>query len=251
MSLKIVILAGGKGTRISPVIGDVPKILASVAGKPFLEWFLIWIKKWKLNFEFEILISTCIGHNKIKDYCTSKKYNIKCIKEENPLGTFGAIANVASNNYSKNYLILNGDTIFEANFNKIFSIFKNQDKDFPLLILKESHTNERFGGYKYTEKGWVFSNEKSTYISMGAFFVSHQSIKERWCQKTLLNFNHSAINQHKLGELMIDRDCFGHNPIQAYTLKNDIPFLDIGIPSSYNKSQFYIPKIISEMRFND
>jgi len=143
MSLKIIILAGGKGSRISPVIGDVPKILASVAGKPFLEWFLIWIKNWKLDINFEILISTCIGHSKIKDYCSKKKFNIKCIKEEKQLGTFGAIANVASTNYSENYLVLNGDTIFQANFNKIFDSYRNQDKDLPLLILKECSENVR------------------------------------------------------------------------------------------------------------
>ena len=84
MSLKIIILAGGKGTRISPVIGDTPKILASVAGKPFLEWFLIWIKSWNLDLSFEILISTCIGHSHIKDYCMRQKYNLQCVKEESP-----------------------------------------------------------------------------------------------------------------------------------------------------------------------
>ena len=44
MSFKIIILAGGKGTRISPVIGDTPKILAQVAGKTFLDWFLFICK---------------------------------------------------------------------------------------------------------------------------------------------------------------------------------------------------------------
>ena len=59
-----------------------------------------------LNFEFEILLSTWIGHEKVKEYCESKNHNIKCIPEEKPLGTFGAIANVASKNYAKNYLVI-------------------------------------------------------------------------------------------------------------------------------------------------
>ena len=75
MSLKIIILAGGEGSRIKTVIGEVPKILASVAGKPFLEWFLIWINNWNLNIDFEILISTCVGHSKIKDYCDNKEFD--------------------------------------------------------------------------------------------------------------------------------------------------------------------------------
>ena len=248
MSLKIIILAGGKGSRISPVIGDIPKILASVAGKPFLEWFLIWIKNWNLNIDYEILVSTCIGHSKIQDYCKHKKYDLTCIKEEKQLGTFGAIANVASINYSENYLVLNGDTIFQANFNKIFDNYRNQVKDLPLLILKESLENERYGGYLLTEKGWVFTGEKTTFISMGAFFISYNSIKERWFKKTSLDFNTPTINQNTLGELMIDKDCFGKHPIEAYTLKNEIPFLDIGVPRSYEESQYFIPKILNEMK---
>jgi len=251
MSLKIIILAGGKGTRITPVIGNTPKFLASVSGKPFLEWFLIWIKNWKLEVDFEILISTCIGHNQIKDYCLKKNYDIKCIKEEKPLGTFGAVANVASRDYSKNYLVLNGDTIFKADFKMIFNSFINQQKNLPLLILKESLTNERYGGYEKIDEGWIFSSKKSNYISMGAFFTSYESIKKRWLKKTSLDFDPIAINQQSLGELMIDKDCFGEDPIQAVTLKNDIPFLDIGIPSSYNQSQTYIPRLLSEMNSND
>ena len=249
MSLKIIILAGGKGTRISSVIGNTPKILASVSGKPFLEWFLTWIKNWELDVDYEILISTCIGHSKIKDYCLKTNKNIKCIKEEKPLGTFGAVANVASQDYSKNYLVLNGDTIFKADFKMIFKTFINQ-KNLPLLILKESFTNERYGGYEKTNEGWVFSNKKTSYISMGAFFISYESIKQRWLKKTSLNFDTSTINQKFSGELMIDRDCFGENPIRAVTLNNTIPFLDIGIPSSYNESQTYIPKLVSEIKFN-
>jgi D-glycero-alpha-D-manno-heptose 1-phosphate guanylyltransferase len=248
MSLKIIILAGGKGTRISPVIGNTPKILASVAGKPFLEWFLTWIKDWKLKVDFEILISTCIGHEQVNDYCLNKNYNIKCIKEEKPLGTFGAIANVASQDYSKNYLVLNGDTVFKADFNMIYNSFENQEENLPLIILKETTTNERYGGYENTNAGWIFSNKKTSYISMGAFFISHKSIKERWIKKTSINLDTIAINKQTLGELMIDKDCFGEDPIQAFTLKSTIPFLDIGIPSSYNSSQTYIPTLISEMK---
>ena len=51
--------------------------------------------------------------------------------------------------------------------------------------------------------------------------------------------------------MMIDKDCFGKKPISGIKLNHDIPFLDIGIPSSYNESQTYIPKIIKGMKFND
>ena len=100
MVLNIVILAGGKGTRIKSVLKDTPKIMANIAGKPFLEWLLVWIDSWKLEIPKKILLSTCVGHNKIKDYCNERNLEVDCIPEKKPLGTFGALANVASTNIS-------------------------------------------------------------------------------------------------------------------------------------------------------
>ena len=78
-----------------------------------------------------------------------------------------------------------------------------------------------------------------------------ESIKERWLNKTLINFDSLSINEKTFKEMMIDKDCFGENPINGYRLNIDTPFLDIGIPSSYNKSQTFIPNIIREMKMND
>ena len=54
MTLNIIILAGGKGTRIKPVLKTIPKILAPIAGKPFLYWLLLWIDSWKLKISKKI-----------------------------------------------------------------------------------------------------------------------------------------------------------------------------------------------------
>ena len=69
MALNIIILAGGKGTRIKSVLKETPKIMANIAGKPFLDWLLVWIDSWELEIPNKILLSTCVGHNIIEDYC--------------------------------------------------------------------------------------------------------------------------------------------------------------------------------------
>ena len=102
-----------------------------------MDWLLVWIDSWELDIPINILISTCIGHDTIKNYCEKRNLNVLCIPEEKPLGTFGAIANVASTNISNDYLVLNGDTIFKANLKKIYKIFKNNIEKKPLLILKK------------------------------------------------------------------------------------------------------------------
>ena len=242
--MQIIILAGGKGTRIKSVLGDTPKILAKIKDRSFLDWFILWINSWGLKITKPIIISTCIGHKLIEEYSNKKKYPIKCEKEITPLGTFGAVANVASGNVSENYLVLNGDTIFKANFKKIYDKFILSRKSEPLIFLKKSFNNERYGGYMKTNQGWVFSSKQTDFISLGAFFVSRDILRERWVEATNLKFEKSEINRLHDQEWMIDRHFFGDNPALAITLKENIPFLDIGIPSSLIKAQKYIPKIL-------
>jgi len=242
MALKIIILAGGKGTRIKKVLKNTPKIMAPILGKPFLDWLILWIRSWQLDEKLEINISTCVGHEIIKEYCKENHISIKCISEKKPLGTFGALANVAANSFSENYLVLNGDTLFDANIKKIYENYKNNINNKPLIILKKNINNSRYGGYKRDNNGWIFSREKSNFISLGAFFISYKELTKRWFDCTSIPFVSSKINKLN-AELMIDKDCFQKDPIRAEILDLSTPFLDIGIPSSLEEAKNFLPII--------
>ena len=85
---------------------------------------------------------------------------MSCIDEIKPLGTFGAIANVASKFYSEDYLVLNGDTIFDANFQNLYEKYCETKKDLQ-LYLKKALKNERYGGYKKRSRDGFLQQEKS------------------------------------------------------------------------------------------
>lgn len=243
MTLNIIILAGGKGTRIRSVLKDTPKIMATIAGKPFLDWLLVWIDSWRLEIPKRILLSTCVGHKTIKNYCEERNLDVHCISEKKPLGTFGALANVASTNISNEYLVLNGDTIFKANFKKIYQIFQNKIDKKPLLILKESLENSRYGGYELTDSGWLFAQKNTKFISLGSFFITYEDLKQRWLLSTKVPFEKEQINNFDR-ELMVDKHLFSKYPISTEILESNIPFIDIGIPKSLQLAQSYIPEIL-------
>ena len=249
MTLGIIILAGGRGSRLKEILKETPKIMAPVAGKPFLEWLLLWIDSWQINTPKKVLLSTCIGHKFIKDYCEKEKIDVECISENRPLGTFGAIANVATSTSYENYLIINGDTIFKANIANIYNRFLSTIKREPLILLKKNNDNRRFGGYKNVKNGWLFSEGLTNFISLGSFFISYSDIKKRWTKTTSIPFDNSEINQIKK-EIMIDKDCFGEEPIMAEILDLNTPFIDIGIPSSLHAAQDFIPEIIKGFKIN-
>ena len=119
----------------------------------------------------------------------------------------------------------------------------NSNKRKPLILLKSINNNIRFGGYKEEKNGWLFSEGPTNCISLGSFFISHSEIKKRWTRITSIPFDNFQINKIQK-EIMIDKDCFGEEPIMAEILSLDTPFIDIGIPSSLKEAQNFIPEII-------
>ncbi len=89
-NIKIFILAGGFGTRLKTVVSDIPKPMAPILNKPFLEYQIREIKKYLPNHEIYLL--THYLSEIIEDYFKDDK-SIIILKEEKPLGTGGSIKN--------------------------------------------------------------------------------------------------------------------------------------------------------------
>jgi len=115
--MKAIILAGGLGTRLRPVISDIPKPMAEVLGKPFLAWQIEQLKKFDI---LDIIISIGYLGDKIKLYFQDGDRlgtRIKYAEESQPLGTGGAIRNASPylTNEEK-FLVVSGDTYLDLDF---------------------------------------------------------------------------------------------------------------------------------------
>ena len=100
-----------------------------------------------------------------------------CIDEIKPLGTFGAIANVASKFHSKDYLVLNGDTIFEANFKNLYKKYCENEKNQQLYLKKAKKMTDMVGISKKIKDGFL-QKKNQQFISLGAFFYFIMSLKK-------------------------------------------------------------------------
>ena len=88
--LSIIILAGGQGTRVKRVLGDIPKLLAPIKNKKFLDYMLDWLHNNFKEINFELIIASGFGHDQIKNYCIDNNISVKLSREKQPLGTLGA-----------------------------------------------------------------------------------------------------------------------------------------------------------------
>ena len=113
-NIDLVILAGGKGTRIKGLLKSKPKPMAKFNGKYFIEYIIQNFSKYDFR---NIYILTGYKSNIIfnKFHNTNNNFiKIICLKEKSPMGTAGALYALKKRKV-KDFLLINGDTIFDIN----------------------------------------------------------------------------------------------------------------------------------------
>jgi len=135
--MKTVIMAGGKGTRIAAMASNVPKPMIPIYDKPVLEYQIDCLKKNDLT---EIIL--VIGHlgQQIKDYFGDGSRfgcNISYFMETEPLGTAGALYKIEG--LLDNFILLNGDIIFDMDFSRMIAFHKEKNGWATLAVHPNSH----------------------------------------------------------------------------------------------------------------
>lgn len=126
-------MAGGAGTRLKGLVGDLPKPMVQVCGKPLLEYQIENLVRYDIT-DVTIIISHTGGV--IQQYFgigDAFGANIKYIVEEKPLGTVGGLFML--DNKKNDVLILNGDLLFDVDFHRFFDFYKNQKNGSALLYV--------------------------------------------------------------------------------------------------------------------
>ena len=104
-----IILCGGAGLRLRSVIGEAPKGMAMVAGRPFLEILLLQLARY--GFDRAIL---AVGYQRdvIQSYFGEIRFGLQLVYSPEPkaLGTGGALRNAAGLLGTNNILVMNGDS---------------------------------------------------------------------------------------------------------------------------------------------
>ena len=137
------ILAGGSGTRLRPLTYEIPKPMMPVNGRPILEHIIEQLKK--ADF-IDIIISIGYLGSKIREYFgDGSKFGVKIrySEETSPIGTGGAIKR-NQNLFHDDFIMLNGDNLFDFDLNKIYE-FHKKDKPLATIALVSRDDVSQFG----------------------------------------------------------------------------------------------------------
>lgn len=221
--MKLVVLCGGKGTRLRSVVSDVPKPLAPVGKSVFLE---ILLEQYvEAGFD-DIILSSGYLADKIEDFVTASKFrkHISVVRESEALGTGGAVRYVIENTPACDaLLVVNGDTIVEnlpnvKYFNEIISTY-----DF--AIFGRGRVNlggDRYGQFFINAESELItgSSGNSAFVSYGMYLVRARYYLDH--VKPCATINLDAVYEDIIAS---------GNTVKAIELGGT--FIDIGVPRDY------------------
>lgn len=217
----VIILAGGFGTRLSTVVKDVPKPMATINGKPFLHYIFQALQQQEIK---KIVLSVGYKHEIIKDFFQENYLGIdvEYAVENEPLGTGGAIKH-AFNFVEKDAFVLNGDTFFDVDLSKL----KKKDSDIS-IALKPMENFDRYGTVELNAEHKIiaFHEKKKCEQGLinGGVYYFKKILFDKIKTAHKFSFENDVLEKHV-------------HDLQFNGIVSDSYFIDIGIPEDYAKAQ--------------
>lgn len=173
--MKVIILAGGKGTRLAESARDIPKALVTVHGKTILEHQVDGLRKAGLS---DIRFALGFRADQIISFLKERGLPYEYVVESEPLGTGGALR-FASQDLREPFMMLNGDTISDFDYRKIIeahepgtalmaAYWKEDNRDYGLLNIANGRVRE------FLEKPRVAT---SGFINAGCTIIEPEHIR--------------------------------------------------------------------------
>ena len=247
--MKVVIMAGGKGTRIASVRSDVPKPMINICGKPILEHQIDNLKACGLT---DIILVIGYLGDKIKEYFgdgSKLGVNIEYFVEDHPLGTAGALFKMPQ--LTEDFLLLCGDVIIDVDFNRFIAFHKEHKAWASLvahpnghpydssLLVTEIDAPKTVGGMPedtHRVSRWMAKEDERTYyknrVNAGIELISPELLKE-----TMKNF----VPRHPEtpDKIDLDRDVLKPNIPSGKIFAYDTPeyIKDMGTPDRFYETE--------------
>ncbi len=226
-----IILAGGFGTRLAHVLGDVPKPMAPVAGKPFLTYLLDKLQDAGVK---RVVMATGYKHDVINKYFGDNYKDIEIIysQETQPLFTGGAILQATQYIKGEAFFVFNGDTLFTIDLSRL-SDHHISSSGHVTIALRQVADTSRYGAVRVDGTRIVSFEEKNNSCGEGVINGGIYVINKDW----LIN-----IRRNKPEKFSFEKEVLQQYIGMEGLIFNDY-FIDIGIHEDYHCAQRDFPAL--------
>lgn len=237
----MIILCGGLGKRLRSTIGETQKTMASVGDEPFLNLVLKYLKGQGFR---RVILATGYQAEKVEDHYRANTIGlqIKFSREDQPLGTGGAIKKAAGLAKSDPVMAMNGDCFCPVDYAQ-FLEFHRKKKTEASLVVATTPERKDYGSIifdaasgrvqRFAEKELAADiSEGPSYINAGIYCLSHRALSWMPAQEVF------SIERDYF-PTVIEKGLFGF-PVTS-------TFLDIGTPDRYTSANEILSKEITRL----
>lgn len=241
-----VILCGGLGTRLRGAIGEVPKPMAQVRGRPFVEWIIEGLRREGIR---RVILSAGYRAEVISGHFQEARFDgmeIRVVAEPEPLGTAGGFRHAVETAGvpASHWLVLNGDSLVAARLHPLLNL-RNASGFFAALLGVWMDDASRYGSLSIDEKSGrlIRFQEKrpgAAWINSGIYLFS-QAAARTLSRRGPLSWEHDIFP----GWLAAGRN--------IRVVQTHASFLDIGIPEDFALAEKFLVQAAAalEIQFPD
>ena len=225
--MEAVVLAGGFGTRLRAVVANVPKPMAPVAGRPFLE---ILLKSLSQRGFLRVVLSLGFMAEKISNHFGSRfaGMDLAYVLEDTPLGTGGAIRLALEVCTNDHVFVFNGDTYIDLEVQSLERQW--QAKKHPIVVVRQVTDTFRYGQFATDGARITGFTKQGTggpgLINAGCYVLAADALA-----RFPLNNPFSIEADYLVTE--VDRSTVEFFETEGL-------FIDIGIPEDYARAQLLL-----------
>jgi len=220
------ILCGGLGTRLRPVVGDLPKVLAQVAGHPYIDHVMTYLRTQGI---VDTVLCTGYGAEEVAHYSGDGSrwgVRVRYSVEDAPLGTAGAVKHAESLIQSNPFIVLNGDSMIRADLPALVKFHERKDA-LITLVLTQVEDMTRYGSVQLGDdrsiKGFREKGQSGGgFINAGIYSMDRRILE--------------AIPPERKVSLELEvLPIFAGRGMYGMSVADS--FIDIGTPEAYSEAQ--------------
>lgn len=228
-----IILCGGAGVRLKSVVGDLPKPMARIGERPFLELLLSQLTRGGFS---RVILSAGYKQEMIQKHFGAEALGLKLVYslEASPLGTGGALREASQHCQTDQIVVMNGDSYADVDFGTLMAMHLKSSCDATLVVSKDTRSDA--GSVEFGENGRLvtFAEKRpvanSNYKSAG-IYVFHRNL---------------LASISGAGALSLEEDLFPkwlEKGVRIGTFIFSGACIDIGTPERYRAAQTLLANV--------
>lgn len=224
----VIILCGGLGTRLKSTIGDVPKSLALISGKPFVEYLFDALAEQGAT---HVIMAT--GHlgDQLEPVCGDGSrwgLTIEYSREATPLGTAGALRLAEPQCLTDWVVVMNGDSFLPVDYQSLVAGHRHHGGS-ATMVVSRVQDRRRFGTVAIDDHSRVID------------FLEKDAQGEGWVNAGVYVFSRAVLRSLRSGNVSLEEEILPDLARRSdlYAHLSQASLVDIGTPESFAASQLH------------